>query len=111
MTRDGLTLVCTQDGTPWGQILTGSPWHLEQRTADGWVSVMPEYTAWTSVAYNVPQGQTTRWSINWSLICGSLEPGTYRISKSFSATPVQPPWGGVSDERAEETVRTEFTIE
>ncbi|MBQ2920053.1 MAG: M56 family metallopeptidase, partial [Oscillospiraceae bacterium] len=111
VTRDGLTLVCTQDGTPWSQILTGSPWHLEQRTADGWVSVMPEYTAWTSVAYHVPQGQTTRWSINWSLICGSLEPGTYRISKSFSATPVQPPWGGVPGERTEETVWTEFIIE
>ena len=111
VTRDGLTLVCTQDGTPWGQILTGSPWYLEQRTADGWVSVMPEFTAWTSVGYNVPQGQTTRWSINWSLICGSLEPGTYRISKNFSATPVQPPWGGVPGERTEETVWTEFTIE
>ena len=41
VTPDGLTLVCTQDGTPWGEILTGAPWSLEQWTGDGWVSVMP----------------------------------------------------------------------
>ena len=84
VTPDGLTLVCTQDGTPWGEILTGAPWSLEQWTGDGWVSVMPEDTVWTTIAYSVPQNQVTRWSISWRLIRSALEPGRYRVGKAFT---------------------------
>jgi len=111
VTPSGLTLVCVQDGTPWKEILTGSPWSLEQWTEEGWVSAMPEDTFWTTVAYSVPQNDVTRWNINWSLIREALEPGTYRIGKHFTATPVQPPWGGVPGETVEETVYAEFTIQ
>ena len=84
VTPDGLTLVCTQDGTPWGEILTGTPWSLEQWTGDDWVSVMPEDTVWTTIAYTVPQNQVTRWGISWSLIRSALEPGRYRVGKAFT---------------------------
>ncbi len=111
ITPNGLTLVCTQDGTPWREILTGSPWSLEQWTEDGWVSVMPESTVWTMVAYTVPQHEVTRWNLNWSLIRGALEPGTYRVGKHFTATPVPPPWLGVAQGTVEQTCYAEFTIE
>jgi len=80
---DGATLVCTQDGTLWDSITTGSPWHLERLEYGSWVSVMPEFTAWTSIANSVPLGQVTRWNLNWSQIIGSIGPGQYRVSKTF----------------------------
>ena len=116
---DGVSLPCTgYNGAlpgdieaPFYYLSNTDPWSLEQWTEEGWVSAMPEDTFWTTVAYSVPQNDVTRWDISWSLIREALEPGTYRIGKYFTATPVQPPWGGVPGETVEETVYAEFTIE
>lgn len=87
VTPKGATLICTQDGTLWDNILTGSPWTLKRWTNDGWVSIMPEEAVWTSIAYLVNQNDTTRWDINWSLIVGELGPGRYRVGKDLQGRP------------------------
>lgn len=83
VTPNGATLVCTQDGTLWETITTGSAWTLEQRTESGWVSVLPEDTTWTAIAIPINRNGTTSWNLNWSQIAGGLEPGCYRVGKTF----------------------------
>lgn len=83
VTPNGATLVCTQDGTLWETITTGSAWTLEQRTESGWVSVLPEDTTWTAIAIPINRNGTTSWNLNWSQIAGGLEPGGYRVGKTF----------------------------
>ena len=104
----GLTLVCKQDGTPWEQIITGAPWHLEQWTEDGWVSRMPEFTAWTAVAYPIGQNSATTWNIHWNDLIGELGTGHYRISKQF--TGLQRQSNSPTRERYEQMVYAEFMI-
>ena len=111
VTPGGCTLVCAQDGTLWTSITTGAPWNLEQYENGEWIAVMPESTVWTSIAYMVNQGQTTSWNLNWSQLVGTLEPGRYRVSKTF--------WGerrpiftlGLENEETQQTIYAEFTIE
>ena len=83
VTPGGATLVCTQDGTPWREITTGSEWTLEQLTDGGWVSVLPEDTTWTAISIGVNQNGTTNWNLSWEQIVGELGPGQYRVGKSF----------------------------
>ena len=111
ITPDGATLVCTQDGTPWDRIITGAPWHLERYEDGQWISVMPEYTVWTSVAYLLTPGTTTHWNLNWNLIAGTLEPGHYRVSKTFTGerTPMFPL--GLEKTEYSQTCYAEFIIE
>ena len=80
----GAKLICTQDGTPWKTITTGSDWTLEKHTADGWVSVLPEDTTWSDIAIEVKQGGITSMSLNWNQFMGVLEPGRYRVGKTFT---------------------------
>lgn len=84
ITPGGGTLVCTQDGTGWEHITTGSDWTLEQFTADGWVSILPESTTWNDMAYLINQSDTTSWYLDWSKTVGELEPGFYRVGKTFT---------------------------
>ena len=111
VTPSGLTLLCEQDGTLWDQIITGAPWHLEQWTEDGWVSRMPEFTAWTSIAYQVNQNASSTWNINWSQLIGELSPGLYRVSKNFTGIRRPPVTLGLSSEKVDHTVYAEFIIE
>ena len=111
VTRSGATLVCTQDGTPWDSITTGSPWNLERYEDGEWVSVMPESTAWTTIAYGVNLGMTTTWNLNWNLIVGSQGPGRYRVSKTFRGERRPPFTLGLENETTEQTCYAEFTIE
>lgn len=110
VTRNGATLVCTQDGTPWDSLLTGAQWDLEKFEDGQWVSLMPESTVWTTVAYSVSQGQTTSWSIHWSQIIGSLDPGHYRVSKRFTGERRPMFTLGLEPETAEQTCYAEFVI-
>ena len=111
ITRNGATLICTQDGTPWDSITTGSPWNLERYENGEWVSVMPEATAWTTIAYGVNQGMTTTWNLNWNLIVGSQAPGQYRVSKTFRGERKPPFTLGLENETTEQICYAEFTIE
>ena len=87
LTPGGATLVCKQDGTPWERIITGSDWTLEQLTADGWVSILPEDIGWDAITIGVNQDGTTEWNLDWSMVVGDLEPGGYRVGKTFTAYP------------------------
>lgn len=110
VTNKGCTLVCTHEGIPWDQLVTGSPWMLEKWENGSWVSVMPEYTVWTSIAYMVNQNDITRWDINWNLIVGDLGPGQYRVGKHFSATRMPPFTIGGGVQNREHTYWAEFEI-
>ena len=111
ITPNGATLVCIQDGTPWDQITTGSQWNLEQLTADGWISVMPDSTAWTAIAYGINLNSETRWNLNWNLIVGSMEPGHYRVSKTFTGIRGPILNQSLNPEETRQTVYAEFDIE
>ena len=111
ITPNGATLVCTQDGTLWDRIITGTSWNVE-RYADGqWVSVLPETTAWTTMAYVIDPGTTRSWNLNWSLIAGSLEPGRYRVSKTFTGERTPMFTLGIEKTELQQTCYAEFTIE
>ena len=111
VTPNGATLVCTQDGTLWTEITTGSAWDLERYEDGQWVSIMPESTIWTTIAYVLNPGQTTSWNLDWTQMVGTLEPGQYRVSKTF--------WGeqrpmftlGLEATEVRQTCYAEFTIE
>ena len=111
VTPNGATLVCTQDGTVWDDITTGAPWNLERYEDGAWVQIMPDSTVWTTEEYLIMPGHSGSWNVNWSRLVGTLEPGTYRISKNF--------WGrrnpmftlGLEKEEILQTVYAEFTIE
>ena len=111
VTPNGLTLLCSVEDSSWDTITTGAPWNLERYEDGQWVGVMPESTAWTSVAYVVNRGNATRWNINWSQIIGSQKPGQYRISKHFRGEK-QPPFSlGIEKEVVEQICYAEFTID
>jgi hypothetical protein len=111
VTPGGATLICTQDGTLWDQLITGSAWNLEKLENQIWVRIMPESTVWTTIAYGVNQGGETRWDINWSQIVGTLSPGTYRVSKQFTGQRNPPFALGIDGETETQTYYAEFTIE
>ena len=111
ITRNGCTLVCTQSGGPFENIITGSPFNVERLEDGRWVGVMPESTTWTSIAYMVNRDTTTTWNLNWSQIVGSLAPGHYRVSKTFWGESRNPFHLGEKKESGEQTYYAEFTIE
>ena len=111
ITRNGCTLVCTQSGGPFENILTGSQFNLERLEDGRWVGIMPESTAWTSIAYMVNRDTSTSWTLNWSQIVGSLAPGHYRVSKTFWGESRNPFHLGEKKESGEQTYYAEFTIE
>lgn len=107
-TASGLILITTQEGPIWDTIYTGSNFSLARWDGSGW-DFLPERenTAWTMVAYGVPLNETTRTGVNWEWVYGKLEPGQYRIYKSYTGER-----GFVTNrETAEETYYAEFTIE
>ena len=111
LTPNGATLVCTQDGTPWDELITGAPWNLERLEDGQWIAIMPESAVWTAEAYLFRPGSQTRWNLNWNLIVGSLAPGHYRISKTFTGIR-RPPFSlGIEGETTGETCYAEFDIE
>ena len=111
ITQNGCTLVCTQSGGPFENILTGSQFNLERLEDNRWVGIMPESTVWTSIAYMVNRNTTTSWTLNWGQIVGSLTPGHYRVSKTFWGESRNPFHLGEKKESGEQTYYAEFTIE
>ena len=111
ITRNGCTLVCTQSGGPFENIITGSPFNLELLEDGRWVGSMPESTVWTSIAYGVNRDTPTPWHLNWRQIVGSLAPGHYRVSKTFWGESRNPCHLGEKKESGEQSYNAEFTIE
>lgn len=111
VTPNGATLVCTQDGTVWDDITTGAPWNLERYEDGAWVQIMPDRTVWTTEAYLIMPGHSGSWNVNWSRLVGTLEPGTYRISKNFQGRRNPMFTLGLEKEEILQTVYAEFTIE
>ncbi len=106
----GLTLVCTQDGTLWNQIYTGSPYFIERWENGEWIPIaFPEDTAWTMEAIGVPIGEESRFFCSWEWALGELPQGHYRIGKSFSGE--RYPFGNpLNAQTAEQTCYAEFDI-
>ena len=84
-----LSLICTQQGheEEWAEILTDTQWTIERQEDNVWVNIMPRETAWPEVMYIVNRNNTTTWSIDVERVMGALEPGHYRISKTFYGHP------------------------
>ena len=89
VTPAGLTLVCTQsDGSPTGELFTGSYYVIERYTTDGWKAVDYVYDgskgelAWTDEAWIINMDGETRWDMSWEWLYGQLSPGWYRVGKS-----------------------------
>ena len=88
VTVTGMTLVCTQNGgTPTGELLTGSPYVIEQLMNGEW---FPVPTApglgdliWTMEGWMIQFNNTTQWGVNWEFLYGELGPGVYRIEKEI----------------------------
>ena len=110
VTANGARLVCTQDGTYWDEIITGAPWNLERFEDGQWVSLMPESTTWTAIAYGIKPGATTSWELNWGLIVGSIGPGAYRVSKTFTGERRPMSAAGREKQEVRQTCYAEFTI-
>ena len=88
VTPTGLTIVCQQqDGEPTGELNTGSDYSLDVLVDGEWINVelLPEVgeLAWTSEAWFISMNDTTKWEVNWERLYGSLDAGSYRISKSI----------------------------
>ena len=111
VTPSGATLIIEQDGTLWDEIITGSVWMLEKQVDGEWVSVMPEFTAWTTIAYLMEPGTSSSFHLNWSQIVGELGPGRYRVSKHFIGRRKPMFTLGLESEEVEQTCYAEFIIE
>ena len=111
VTPSGATLIVDQDGTLWDRIITGSMWMLEKQVDGEWVSVMPEFTAWTSIAYLMEPGTSSSFHLNWSQIVGELGPGRYRVSKHFTGERSPMFTLELPTESQDQMVWVEFTIE
>lgn len=111
VTPSGATLIVEQDGTLWNRIITGSMWMLEKQVDGEWVSVMPESTVWTTIAYLMEPGTSSNFHLNWSQIVGALEPGQYRAGKRFTGERSPMFTLELPVESRDQMVWVEFTIE
>lgn len=111
VTPSGATLIVEQDGTLWDRIITGSMWMLEKQVDGEWVSVMPESTVWTTIAYLMEPGTSSNFHLNWSQIVGELEPGQYRAGKRFTGERNPMFTLELPSESQDQMVWVEFTIE
>lgn len=115
VTSTGLTLVIEQSGVPVVDLMTGRPFHLEQLTEHGWTPVplldRSETIAWTTEGLMIHVGGSTALGHSWEHIYGSLEPGHYRIVKSFSAKFLDRQTLFVNPTYYDATCYAEFTIE
>lgn len=82
----GLTIVCTQGGFDFGELITGEAYGLEVRDGYDWVSVKPivDEVYWNELAYVITENATTSWTVNWEKLYGELSAGKYRIYKEIS---------------------------
>lgn len=88
ITPTGLTLICNQSGgQPTGDLDTGSPYWLETKTDDQWVTVetlnLKYEIAWTTEAWIIHKNGSTEWNVNWEWLYGELPAGSYRIGKGI----------------------------
>ena len=82
----GMTLVCTQsDGSPTGELQTGSEYRLYTKKSGVWVEVptVRKDFCWDAVAYSIPMNESREFEINWEWLYGELPVGTYRIGKEI----------------------------
>ena len=82
----GMTLVCTQNGgSPTGELLTGSPYVIEQLMDGEWLPVPTAPglgdLAWTMEGRMIKFNDTTKWDVNWEFLYGALPSGEYRLTK------------------------------
>ena len=71
--RGGLTIVCTQsEGTFSGELSTGAPYWLEEKTVQGWRLMKPKRDdlAWTGEAWLIPVGGSVEWEVRWASLYG-----------------------------------------
>ena len=101
----GMTLVCHQaGGEEVFELNTGSFYGIQTFENSQWVDITDEDQIWTSVAWMIQKGSTTKWDINWVGFCGELPAGEYRIVKPITN------FRGTGDYDTE-TFYAEFTID
>ena len=85
VTPSGMTLKIIQSGGEFkGELEYSTDFILEIRQNQEWVAVETEKNiAWESIAYSLPENQTTKRDINWNFIYGELPAGHYRLCKEF----------------------------
>ncbi len=90
---EGIDLVIQRAGDAiTGELSYGSPYWVEKKEADGWKAVpyvTNQTVAWTDLAYPLEPDSTLTLPIYWLSLYGYLEPGTYRLVKSFSLRPAE----------------------
>lgn len=88
VTSESATLLCARGiGFIAATVDTGRDYHLERKTAEGWVDLEPlgdEDVAWPMDALLIPLG-FTQFRLNYGEIYGKLPSGTYRVCKMFYA--------------------------
>lgn len=81
----GMTLVCHQfGGDDVFELNTGSFYGIQKLDDSQWVDITDENHDWTSEAWIIQKGGTTKWDINWVGYCGELPAGEYRIVKPIT---------------------------
>ncbi len=88
VTPTGMTLIITQSGgETTGELQYGSEYHLKVLKDGNWEDVpyiVESDVAWTMAAYMVVMDEAVELEISWERLYGSLQPGTYCISKGFT---------------------------
>jgi len=83
LTLTGLTLVLTNNTER--RYYYGNPFRIEKLVGNEWVEPgFIDSVLWTLPAFNLDSGDEVEIEKNWENIYGALEPGTYRIIKSYA---------------------------
>ena len=86
VTSHGLTLVCHQSGgEAVADLMTGAYYTIQRLEGSGYTAVdflsQEHEIAWTTEAWGIQKGNTTKWNVNWAWLYGELPAGEYRIGK------------------------------
>ena len=113
VSSQGLRLHCERSGGDWpGDLMTGRHWWVEKWNGGQWeVLETRPGIAWATDAQLIGPDASARWNCSFEWAYGPLEPGTYRIGKTFSNVPQYRVGIEQSMEEISRTYYAEFGIE
>ena len=112
VSAQSLRLHCERSGGDWpGDLMTGRHWWVEKWNGGQWevLETRPDI-AWETDAQIIGPDASVRWNCSFEWAYGPLEPGTYRIGKSFSNVPQYKVGIEQSMEEIDRTYYAEFEI-
>ena len=109
VTETGLTVTCKQSGgKASGELSVQSPYVLDVLNDGQWfvadLADPHKVPQWPDEIRTIEKESSTSWNVDWSVLYGSLKPGSYRISQEISDAEE-------SDEGVTNTYFIYFTIE